>query len=89
MRRIAGKYQPVVKKYTDKGFHFAMKGFPDFCFTHHGTGETVFVKVVKKHPDGNARSLSPSQRRMKEILEKLGARYEVEYVTVNQTFQAT
>lgn len=76
----------VQKYFHSLGYTSIKRGWPDFCFYKRNTGkiEYIFIEVKKPVIPGTpfARkrrnsSITPAQRRMKNIFEDLGLDYRV------------
>ena len=69
----------VAARYEKAGYNYLKKGWPDFLFIDE-LDNVIFVEVKRKQTRPSVKGgLSAAQRKMKEILSKLGE-YRVEYV---------
>jgi hypothetical protein len=76
--------QEVLNKYTDLGYDYLTKGYPDFCFFKvlaDGRIEAIFVEVKPlKHRNSVNKGLSAHQKKMINIFRRLGMIVRIEYV---------
>jgi hypothetical protein len=71
----------IKKLAIDKGYEVLRSGWPDFLLYKASENKAVFLEVKSK--DKTGKRLNPAQKRMAEILKKLGLNWQVVYV-INQ-----